>query len=110
MLSSSEATWIDLSEADKEVMFVIQLLGDMKILVELPFTVRVNNIGAMFMASNIATTSHTEHIGIRFKYINEYTEDRVVKIIFVKSTENYNDILTKNVSVMFHEEHSKNDM
>ena len=36
MLSSSEAEWVALSEDAKEVMFMIQLLGSMKISVKLP--------------------------------------------------------------------------
>ena len=80
-LSSSEAEWVALFEALKEVMFVIQLLGSMTILVKLPVMVRVDNVGAILMASNITTTSCTMHMDISFKYVNEYVEDRAVKII-----------------------------
>ena len=52
--------------------------------------VRVDNMGAIFMASNITTTSHTKHVDIRYKYVNKYVEDEVVKIVFVKSAENDN--------------------
>ena len=67
---NSEAEYISLSEAVREVMFVIQLLGSMKILVKCPFMVRVDNVGAIFMARNITTTSHTKHMDIRYKYVN----------------------------------------
>ena len=79
----------------------------MKILVKLPVMVRVDIIGAIFMASNITTMSHTKHIDIRYKYVNEYVEDRVVRIIFVKSAENDSCILTKNINAELHEKHSK---
>ena len=65
----------------------------MKILVKYQVMVRVNNIGVIFMASNITTTCHTKHVDIRYKYVNEYVEDRVVKIMFAKSTDNDSDIL-----------------
>ena len=68
----------------KEIIFVLQLLEVMKIKVELPVIVRVDNIGAIFMGTNVKTT-HTKHINIRTKYVREYQEDGVVKIIFVKS-------------------------
>ena len=55
---------IALSEAVKEVMFVIQLLGSMKILVKYHVMVRVDNVGAIFMARNINTTCHTKHVDI----------------------------------------------
>ena len=52
-------------------MFAVQLLGTMKIAVKYPVTVRVDNMGAIFMASNIMTTCHTKHVDIRYKYVNE---------------------------------------
>ena len=54
-LSISEAVWVDLSEAVKGVTFVIQLLGCMKISVKLSVMVRVDNVGAVFMASKSCT-------------------------------------------------------
>ena len=77
-LSSSEAECVALSEAVKEVMFVVQLLRSMKISVKYPVTVRVD-----FIASNITTMSCTKYVNINFKYVNKYVEDGVVKIIFV---------------------------
>ena len=105
-LSSSEKEYIALSEAVKEVMVVVQLLGSMKIVVKYPVTVRVNNIGATFMASNITTMHCTNHVDIRLKYINEYMEDGVVNIVFVKSAENDRNICTKNLSAELCEKHS----
>ena len=88
-------------------MLVTQFLGSMKISVELHIMARVDNVGAIFMASNITTMSCTKLIDIRYKYVNEYVEDRVVKIILVKSAENDINILTKNLGAEFHEKHSK---
>ena len=45
-----------LSEAVKEVMLIVQLLGSMKILVKYPVMVRLYNLGAIFIASNVTTT------------------------------------------------------
>ena len=64
-------------------MFVIQLLVSMKISVKYPVMVRVDNVGTIFMASNITTMSHTKHMDIRYKYVNEYVEDVVFNIIFI---------------------------
>ena len=74
-LSSSEAKYITLSEAVKEVMFVAQLLESIQMVVKCPVMVRVDNVGAIFMASNITTTSHTKHVDIWYKYVNEYVKD-----------------------------------
>ena len=67
----------------------------MKISVKLPAMERVDNIGAIFTASNITTTSHIKHVNIRYKYVNEYVEDGVVENFFVKSTKNDSGTLLK---------------
>ena len=68
-LSSTEAEWIALSEAVKEIIFVLQLLESLGIKVNLPITVRVDNTGAIFMAKNTNTTSGTKHVDVRTKYV-----------------------------------------
>ena len=99
--------YIALSEAVKEVMFILQLSGSMKIVVKYPVMVRVKKVGVIFMASNITTTCCTKHVDKRYKYVNTYMEDGVVKIIFVKSTDSDSNILTKNLSVELQEKYSK---
>ena len=99
--------YIALPEGVKEEMFVVQLLRSMKIAVKYPVTIRVDNIGVIFMVSNITTTCHTKLVDIQYKYVSEYVEDGVVKIIFVKSTDNDIDILTKKLSAELHEKHLK---
>ena len=86
---------------------MIQLLGNMKILVKLQVTVRVDNACDIFMASNITTMLQIKHVDIWYKYMNEYVEDGVVKIAFVFSADNDSNILTKNLSSELHEKHSK---
>ena len=101
------AEQVALLDAVNEMMFFIQLLGSMKVSVKLPVMVRVDNVGTIFMASNITTTACTKQIDIRYKYVNEYMEDRLVQIIFGKSTENGSNMLTTNLSAEFHEKQSK---
>ena len=86
---------------------MIQLQGSMKILVKYPLIARVDNVGAIFMASNITTTCQTKHVDIQYKYVNEYVKDGVVRIIFIKSADNDSKILTKNISAELYEKHPK---
>ena len=78
-------------------MFVLQLLESMKIQVKLPITVRVDNVGDIFMANNVSAKICTKHIDIHTKYVNEVIEDAICKIIFVFSEENTSDIMMKNL-------------
>ena len=84
-----------MSETVKKVMLVIQLLRSMKISAKLPDTERVDNVGTILIASSITTMPHIKHVDIRYEYVNEYIEDRVVKIVFVKLAKNGGVILKK---------------
>jgi len=63
-LSSSEAKFIMLSEAAKEVKFIVQVLLSIRIDIELPVIVRVDNVGAIFLTENVTTSQHTKHIDV----------------------------------------------
>ena len=97
-LSSSEAEYVALSEVAKEVKFVYMVLQMLQIEVKLPIVVRVDNIGAIFMAENVTTSNRTKHVDVRFRFVNEFVTDGFIDIIFVKTKENIADIFTKNTS------------
>jgi len=105
-LSSSEAEYVALSEAAKEIKFVYQILSSMGLKVKTPIVVRVDNVGAIFMAKNISTGQRTRHVDIRYKFVREFVEDEFLKIIFVKTADNYSDGMTKNVSADTYDKHS----
>ena len=104
-LSSTEAEYVALSEAAKEVKFVYQVLSDMGAKIELPIVIRVDNVGAIFMSGNTAISDRTKHVDIRYNYVREYIEDGFVKIIFVKTKDNVADMFTKNLPHDLHGKH-----
>ena len=61
-------------------MFFTQLLESMGVKNEYSILVQVDNVGAIFMSNNVMTTCHTSHLDIHYKCINEYAEDRIIKI------------------------------
>ena len=105
-LSSAEAEWVALSEAVKEIKFLIQLCENVQIKVELPVIVRVDNNAAIFMSKNVTTTSRTKHVDVRTKFVRELQQDGVISIVFVRSKDNISDILTKNLGSGLHNKHS----
>ena len=108
-LSSSEAEFVALSEAAKEIKFIVQVLLSIGIEVALPVIVRVDNVGAIFMAENVSTSSRTKHVDIRYHFVQEFIEDGFIKIIFVRTGDNKADIFTKNVVGELYDKHT-NDM
>ena len=49
VLSTTESEYMALSEVVKELNFIVQLLQTMNITVELPITVHVDNVGAIWL-------------------------------------------------------------
>ena len=106
-LSSCKAEWVALSESVKDIIFLVRLLESMKINVRLPVIVRVDNVGAIFLSENITTSNNTKHVDIRSKFVKEYCENGIVKILFVRSENNDSDIMTKNCPGPLHKKHSE---
>jgi len=69
----------------------------MKIEVELPIRVNVDNIGARFLAENQNSSDCTKHVDTRYHFIHQYIKDGTIMIEFVRSSEIYSNIFTKNV-------------
>jgi hypothetical protein len=97
-----------MSEAVKDVSFLVMVLESLGIKVETPITVKVDNIGAVFMAENMSATSRTKHIDTLCQFIHEFVEEGFVKVVFVKTTDNKSDMFTKNVSGEASDEHIDN--
>ena len=92
----------------KELKFIVQFLQTMNIEVELPTTVYVDNVAAIWLSNNRTTSDRTKHIDIRTSFVKEYQEDGKIIIKFVKSEDSEADIFTKNTSnVIFHNHQKK---
>ena len=107
VLSTTEAEYMALSEVVKELKFIVQLLQTMNIEVELPITVHVDNVGAIWLSNNCTTSDRTKQIDIRTSFVKEYQEDGKIIIKFVKSEENEADIFTKNTTNVIFSNHQK---
>ena len=100
--SSTEAEYVGISEICKEILFVTYMLNILNQKVELPVTILVDNVGAIYIAEN-AVTKRTKHIDTRYHVIREYVSDGIVELKFVKSIDNVADIFTKNVTEKIYE-------
>jgi hypothetical protein len=82
-LSSSEAEYVAMSEAVKEVKFIYYLLHDISIEVELPIIVKPDNVGAMFMAQNSSSGVRTRHVNTRYHFVRKNLDNGIIKIEFI---------------------------
>jgi len=106
-LSSSEAEFVSLSEAAKEVKFIAQIIESMGVEIQKPITVYIDNIGAKFMAYNVTTSQRTKHVDIRYHYVREFIQDGFLEVKFVKTTENVSDGFTKNLNGELYDKHKE---
>ena len=104
-LSSTEAEYVAASELTKEVSFVIKILEHLKIYVELPVDIYIDNIGAIYMARNNSGGKGTRHVNMRFHYCRE-VNGTLIRTNFIKSIDNDADIMTKNPTKAEHERHA----
>ena len=101
-LSSCEAELYALCEATKEIKWLTQLLGEMRIPFSTP-NLHVDNQGAIALSSNPVQHQRTKHIDIRWFFIREALEAKVLKVVYVSTSENLADLFTKAVTVAVHE-------
>jgi enoyl-[acyl-carrier-protein] reductase (NADH) len=73
-LSSSQAEYVAIAEAVKEIKFIHYLLREIRIKVNLPITVKTDNVGAMFMAQNASSGVRTHYIDTCYHYVRENLE------------------------------------
>jgi hypothetical protein len=106
-LSSSETEMYALTEAVKEIPFLVQVLLFIGVKIKLPVQVKVDNMGAIYMSENSAPSARTRHADIRQKFTADLQDKGLIKIDFVRSEDNTSDILTKNVTVDLFERHVK---
>jgi hypothetical protein len=82
------------------------LLNDL----EKPFTLRMDNTGAIYLAHNHTSGQRTKHIDIRTHYVQELKDKHLARIIFVRTSGNYADIYSKNLSEKKHIEHANTNV
>ena len=107
VLTTTETEYMALSEVVEELNFIVQLLQTMNVEVELPITVHVDNVGAIWLSNNRTMSDRTKHIDIRTSFVKEYQEDGKIIIKFVKSEDNEADIFMKNTTNAIFQNHQK---
>ena len=70
----------------------------MRLEVKLKITVGVHKVGAIFMSENVTRSNRTKYVDTKYRFVNEFVEDRFIEIIFVNTKDNVVDIFTKNTS------------
>ena len=99
-LSTTEAEYISLGSATKEVLWLQYLsdetnwsTGDTKLLIN------VDNQSAIKLAKNPVFHNRTKHISTRHHFIRNLIENKILEVTHVATEENVADIFTKVLNV-----------
>ena len=96
-LSSTEAEYVALTEAFKEVLHLRQLLSDLRLLPSAPTVIYEDNQATLRISRAFYTSRRTKHISVRYHWIRQDIESGVAVLEYVPTREQLADILTKNL-------------
>jgi hypothetical protein len=107
-LSSTEAELYGESSAAQDVMFETNMLDEMLGKAVRPSIVYGDNMGAIFLARNLAVGQRTKHIDIRTRFITNLVESKQIEMEHVRSENNPADAASKNCKEGTHVRHAQN--
>ena len=97
-LSSTEAEHVALAAGIKETIFLRYIWSFIFPDRDVGCTlVKEDNVGAIHLAKNPATTPNSKHIDIRHHFIRERVANGEFKVVYVPSEEQHADFLTKSL-------------
>ena len=95
-LSVTEAETIALVQCVQEMMYAKKVLMSMKLKVELPMKVEVDNRGAVDLVNGWSCSGGTKHMDVRLMFLRELKENKIIEVIWQPTADNEADIFTKN--------------
>jgi hypothetical protein len=93
--SSAEAEYRAMASTASELIWIKQLLEDMKFTYSEPTQMYCDNQAARHIASNPVFHERTKHIEVDCHFVREKVQARIIETPFVRSQEQITDILTK---------------
>ncbi|XP_071572364.1 uncharacterized protein [Temnothorax nylanderi] len=97
-LSSSEAEYMAISEALKELLWLRPLLESLGLKQTRETELKVDNQAAIAMSKNPELHRRTKHIGVRFHRIRQEQEAGNVTVSYIPSDKQVADLLTKSLT------------
>jgi Reverse transcriptase (RNA-dependent DNA polymerase) len=104
-LSSTQAEYVALSEAGREACWLQNLFKELGYPQEKPILIKGDNDGSISMAKNQQFHNRSKHIAIRWHWIRELIEEKLITIESCRDPEQTADILTKALPRIKHRRH-----
>ena len=93
-LSTTEVEYIATVEACKEAIWLAHLVKDLGMIVEMP-TLHCDSQSAIMMAKNPIFHAKTKHIDVKYHFIMDMLEDKLMKLVKVHIYDNPTNLMTK---------------
>lgn len=101
-LSSTEAEYVALSEAGREVKFLLMLISELLPGYPAPITTHCDNQGTIAVANHEGRFRKLKHVDGRYHWIRGAIRDGVISLQHVPSGDNVADVLTKALTRPLH--------
>jgi hypothetical protein len=102
-LSSCEAEYIAVTHAAKEVLWFWSLAQELGFAQEHPTPIYCDNQGTVSCTHDPQHHSRMKHIDIRFHFIRNCVQKKLINVIHIPGTENVADLLTTPLARVMHE-------
>ncbi|KAK2066361.1 hypothetical protein P8C59_000190 [Phyllachora maydis] len=93
-LSTLEAETNGLTEAIREVQWIIGLFSKLHRPIDYPITLYGDNQGSITVANNLALYARTKHTLLKFRYVREQVKAKIVTIIYLNTKFNSTSYFT----------------
>ena len=94
-LSTCEAEYIAAAACACQAMWLGYILGELNLVEEGPVKIYVDNKSVISLAKNPESHSRSKHINIKYHFLREQVNDKIVELLHCKTEENLADIFTK---------------
>ena len=93
-MSTTEAEYIVATKACKEAIWLAHLVRDLGIAIEMP-TLHCDKQSAILLVKNLLFHAKTKKIEVKYHFIREILEDKLMKLVKVHTDEKPTDLMTK---------------
>ena len=104
--SKCEAEYIAVAEATNLTMWLHDLIHEIRLLTTQP-TLHVYNTAAVQMAKSMGATKMRKCIDLRYHYLHDTVQNKMLQITRIPSSEQYADICTKPLKATIFKQHKE---
>ena len=100
--SSAESEYRAMSETASEIEWMIGILRDLQVPLQLPLTLYCDNKAAQYIAANPVFHNRTKHLDINCHYVRDKIKEGLIQTAHISSHDQLADIMTKPLPTQQH--------